>query len=330
MKFALGFFSVLALVITGTLFFQYQAYSSDLETGNGDFHYSQEIEIVYRENSLDIRQHFKNLPNQKVKIQWPKNAVDPTCFIDNENSCNRLSEESSYFKKGETKAQSVSYIIPLEGGLQDKMLIQNVFATLMNGETSYSVVHISTDVKTEGQWVTSLPLVGQQKLSLVNYTMFSGNGAVHDLYWQAGNLQVQKQTPVLSIYAKQAVSNEFLKALESIQFLNDEHISIVQEQKPNAKHDDRILFLPELTTQAVEQQVILSQVKSELEFKDTPEWLIEVVASYLVNSSIGSDKAKEMVSTLKEYMSDDQEHAWQEALKNQFLQQKWMSYYRKY
>lgn len=314
MKFALSFFSILALIITGTLFFQYQAYSSDLETGNGEFHYSQEIEIVYRENSLDIRQHFKNLPNQKVKIKWPTNAVNPTCFIDNENSCNRLSEESTYFKKGETKAQSVSYIIPLEGGLQDKMLIQNAFATLINGETSYSVVHISTDVKTEGQWVTGLPLIGQQQLSLVNYTMFSGNGAVHDLYWQAGNLQVQQQTPVLSIYAKQAVSKDFLKALESIQFLNDEHISIVQEQKPIAQHDDRILFLPELTSQAVEQQVILSQIKSGLEFKDAPEWLIEVVASYLVNSSIGSDKAKEMVATLKEYMSSDQEQAWQEAM----------------
>lgn len=316
MKFALSFFSILALIITGTLFFQYQAYSSDLETGNGEFHYSQEIEIVYRENSLDIRQHFKNLPNQKVKIKWPKNAVNPTCFIDNENSCNRLSEETTYFKKGETKAQSVSYIIPLDGGLQDKMLIQDVFATLINGETSYSVVHITTDSKTVGQWVTGLPLNGQQQLSLVNYTRFSGSGAVRDLYWQAGNLQVQKQTPVLSIYAKQAIPNEFLKALESIKFLNDEHISIVQEQKPIAEHDDRILFLPELTTQAVEQQVILSQIKSELEFKDSPEWLIEVVASYLVNGSIGSDKAKEMVGALKEYMSDDQERAWQEAVKN--------------
>lgn len=314
MKFALSFFSILVLIITGTLFFQYQAYSSDLETGNGEFHYSQEIEIVYRENSLDVRQHFKNVPNQKVKITWPKNAVNPTCFMDNENSCNRLSEEATYFKKGETKAQSVSYIIPLEGGLQDKMLIQDVFATLLNGETSYSVVHMSTDSKTQGQWVTGLPLVGQQQLSLVNYTMFSGSGAVQDLYWQAGDLQVQKQTPVLSIYAKQAIPNEFLKALESIQFLNDEHISIVQEQNPTAKQDERILFLPQLTTQAIEQQVILSQIKSQLAFKDAPEWLIEVVASYLVGGSIGSDKAKDIVGVLTEYMSNDQERAWQEAV----------------
>ncbi|MGE7090025.1 RNA polymerase II [Lysinibacillus sp. NPDC048646] len=315
MKFAMSFFSILALIIVGTIFFQYQAYSSNLETGNGEFHYSQEIEIVYRENSLDIRQHFKNLPNQKVKIKWPKNAINPSCFIENEKSCNRLSEEVSYFEKGDTKSQSVSYIIPIEGGLKDKMLIQNVFATLTNGEASYTVMHISTDSKTVGQWITGLPLVGQQQLSLVNYTMFSGNGAVRDIYWQAGNLKVQKQTPVLSIYAQQAISKDFLKSLETLKFLNNEHISIIQEANPTAEHDERLLFLPALTVQAVEQEVVLSQIKSQFTFEDSPAWLQEVVASYLVKETIGSDKTKEIVKTLKEFMTANQELAWQEAIK---------------
>jgi len=315
MKFALSFFSILVLIISGTLFFQYHAYSSDLETGIGDFHYSQEIEIVYRENSLDIRQHFKNLPNQKVKIKWPEKAINPSCFIENEKSCDRLSDEVSYFAKGETKSQSVSYIIPIEGGLKNKMLLQDVFATLINGEASYSIVHISTDSKINGQWITGLPLVGQQQLSLVNYTMFRGNGTVHDLYWQAGKLKVQEQTPVLSIYAQQAVPNDFLKSLESLQFLNDEHIAIIQEKSPVPVHDERLLFLPTLTAQAVEQEVILSQIKSQYTFVDSPEWLLEVVASYLVNDSIGGDKAKKIVKTLNDYMTDSQQQSWQDKLK---------------
>lgn len=315
MKFALSFFSILVLIISGTLFFQYHAYSSDLETGIGDFHYSQEIEIVYRENSLDIRQHFKNLPNQKVKIKWPEKATNPSCFIENEKSCDRLSDEVSYFAKGETKSQSVSYIIPIEGGLKNKMLLQDVFATLINGEASYSIVHISTDSKINGQWITGLPLVGQQQLSLVNYTMFRGNGTVHDLYWQAGKLKVQEQTPVLSIYAQQAVPNDFLKSLENLQFLNDEHIAIIQEKSPVPVHDERLLFLPTLTAQAVEQEVILSQIKSQYTFVDSPEWLLEVVASYLVNDSIGGDKAKKIVKTLNDYMTDSQQQSWQDKLK---------------
>jgi len=316
MKFAMSFFSILVLVVSGALFFQYQAYSSDLETGNGSFHYSQEIEIVYRENSLDIRHHFKNLPNQKVKIKWPEQATNPTCFIDNENSCNRLSDEVSYFAKGDTKSQSVSYIIPIDGGLQDKMLLQNIFATLTNGEVSYSVIHISTDSKTVGQWITGLPLVGQQQLSLVNYTMFSGNGAAKDLYWQAGQIKAQEQTPVLTIYAQQPIAKDFLKSLENLKFLNDEHIAIIQEKNPVAQHDERLLFLPTLTQQAVEQEVILSQIHSQYTFENSPAWLAEVVASYLVKDSIGSEKTKEIVKTLKDYMTESQQLAWQEAMDN--------------
>ncbi|WP_445479565.1 RNA polymerase II [Lysinibacillus irui] len=315
MKFALSFFSILALIITGTLFFQYHAYSSDLETGIGDFHYSQEIEIVYRENSLDIRHHFKNLPNQKVKIKWPEKATNASCFIENEKSCERLSDEVSYFAKGETKSQSVSYIIPIEGGLKNKMLLQNVFATLMNGEASYSIVSISTDSKVNGQWITGLPLVGQQQLVLVNYTMFRGNGTVKDLYWQAGKLKVQEQSPVLSIYAQQAIPNGFLKSLENLQFLNDEHIAIIQEKSPVVAHDERLLFLPTLTAQAVEQEVILSQIKSQFKFVDSPEWLPEVVASYLLNDQIGGERTKKIITNLNEYMTDNQQQTWQETLK---------------
>ncbi|AVK83040.1 RNA polymerase II [Lysinibacillus sp. B2A1] len=314
MKFAMSFFSVLALIITGIIFFQYHAYSSDLETGNGEFLYSQEIEIFYRENSLDIRQHFKNLPNQKVKIKWPENAINLSCFMETEKSCDRLSDEASYFAKGEIKSQSVSYIIPIEGGLKDKILIQNVLATLLNGEATYSIVHISTDSKIAGQWITGLPLIGQQQLALVNYTMFSGNGTIRDIYWQSANLKVQEQSSVLSIYAPGAISKDFLKSLENLQFLNDQHIAIIQEKNPMKEHDDRLLFLPTLTAQAVEQEVVLSQIKSQYKFDNSSEWLPEVVASYLVKDTIGSEKTKKIVATLKEYMTTDQESAWQEAM----------------
>ncbi|MFE3576296.1 RNA polymerase II, partial [Lysinibacillus sp. NPDC059133] len=118
------------------------------------------------------------------------------------------------------------------------------------------------------------------------------------------------QTPVLSIYAQGAISKDFLKSLENAKFLNDQHVAIIQEKNPVKEHDDRLLFLPELT----EQAVIMSQIKSQYKFEDSPTWLPEVVASYLVKDTIGSDKAKKIVKTLKEYMTANQESAWQEAL----------------
>ena len=43
MKFAVSFFIVLLLIVSGLLFFQYQVYSDKLETGQGEFTYTQEI-----------------------------------------------------------------------------------------------------------------------------------------------------------------------------------------------------------------------------------------------------------------------------------------------
>ena len=79
--------------------------------------------------------------------------------------------------------QSLSYVIPIEGGLKSNQLMKDLFVTLNNGTVSYSIIHISTDSQIIGQWVTGLPLIGQQSLSLVNYSMFSGPGDVKELYF---------------------------------------------------------------------------------------------------------------------------------------------------
>ena len=216
MKIAVSFFSVLIVLIGSMLFVQYQVYSDQLDSVEQGFKYSQEIEIVYRGESLDIRQHFKNLPEHDLSIQWPKDAVNPSCFIETEQSCSRLTEDTTKFTAGETRAQSVSYVIPLDGGLSSRELMKNVFVSLAGGEVQFSTVHISTESDIEGQWVTGLPLIGEQQLALVNYTMFSGTGQVKDLFWQTGEFALQKQTDVLSIYSKAPLKNAFYEKLEKV------------------------------------------------------------------------------------------------------------------
>lgn len=311
MKFALSFFSILLLMISGILFFQYQVYSSNLEEGNGEFTYSQEIEIVYRENNLDIRQHFKNLPNQKVQLQWPKNAVSPTCFIETEHSCDRLAEDLTNFSMGDVRSQSISYIIPLNGGLKSKELIEDVFANLENGTVRFTNVHISTNNDIDGQWVTNLPLIGQQSLSLVNYSMFSGNGQVKDLYWQdGGDLKLQFNDSIVSIYSNNPVSADLSETIRNMKFLNEEHISIVQGNNKNSDEANGILFLPDLTLDAIEQKIILSQVMTQFNAAESPSWLMELIASYLLKTDIGSNKAKEVKAHLSEYLTSKDELKW--------------------
>lgn len=316
MKYALSFFVLLLLLTSGILFFQFQVYSTNLEEGNDEFTYSQEIEIVYRNKSLDIRQHFKNLSNQAIEIQWPKKAVNQSCFITTKNSCDRLSKDLKSFKVGELKSQSVSYIIPLEGGLTSKTLIQDVFAQLTNGDVKFTTVHISTDSTVKGQWVTGLPLTGQQSLSLVNYAMFSGEGQIDDLYWQSENLALQYEQPVVSIYSSSPIAANLREAIGKLNFLNEEHMAIVQGQNINNNAVKRILFLPDLSIQSIQRNVVLSQVLSEYEITNNTDWLPEIIAAYIVKSDFISTKAKKIKEQLDNYLSPTQMEQWVTDLKN--------------
>lgn len=320
MKFAVGFFSVLVAIVGAMLFVQYQVYSDELDNQVEDYMYSQEIEIVYRGESLDIRHHFKNLPKQAIDIQWPKAAVSPSCFIEAEQSCSRLTEDTLKFAEGETQAQSVSYVIPMKDGLTSRALMKNVFATLKGGDVRFSTVHITTDRTIQGQWVTGLPLIGQQQLDLVNYTMFSGTGKVKDLFWQTGPFTLQKQEDTLAVYSETPLKNAFYEKLAQVKFLNDEHIAIINGTNTSSVEGYRMLFIPDVTVAKVQQNVVISQLEASYQFGESPYWLKEVVASYLTGDVFGSEKTTEVVATLTNQMSDSQLADWTarlEALKGQ-------------
>ncbi|MDI7741552.1 RNA polymerase II [Lysinibacillus fusiformis] len=315
MKYAISFLGILLLVICGTLFFQYHAYSDHLDTGEGGFTYTQEIEITYRSGSLDIRQHFHNLSNQKIDISWPNLAVSTDCFLESETSCDRLSEDKTNFEEKESRNASLSYIIPLDGGLKSTQLLKDIFVTLKNGNAGYTTVHISTDSEIQGQWVTGLPLIGQQTLSLVNYSMFAGAGDISELYWQKDAMNIQKATDFLSIYSNKPLNKEMSEQLKAIKLLNEDHIVIIQGKNSSDSQGKRILFIDELSIASINEKVILSQVKTQYDLAESPVWVSEVIASFLTDSTIGSKKSREIVESLTKNMSDDQKANWMGKLK---------------
>lgn len=315
MKYAISFFGVLIASISVMLFFQYQVYSDKLESGDGNFSYTQEIDITFRSGNLDIRHQFHNLPSGTINIQWPNLAVSPDCFMDSANSCNRLSEDKTKFESGEGHSQALSYIIPLEGDLTSQQFLKDIFVNLSNGEATYSTVHISTDNDVKGSWVTGLPLIGEQSLSLVNYSMFSGAGGVHELYWQVGDLTIQQPSDHFSFYSSSPLSSELTKQLESSKLLSDEHIAIVQAKNVSGQ-GERILFLEDFSLDSILENIPLFQVAKNYQLNENPRWLREVITSFLTDSTIGGDKAKKMVNTLTTNMSDDQLSNWVEKLKS--------------
>lgn len=316
MKFALSLFTTLSVIIGAMLFMQYQVYSEQDTPTNKEFSYSQEIEITYREGSLDIRHHFKNLPNNSLEIVWPESAVDRNCFLETEYSCARLNDDKTNFESGENRSQSISYIIPLEGGLTSEKLMNNIYASLKNGRVNFSTVHISTDSSVAGQWVTGLPLIGQQSLALVNYSMFSGTGQVRDLYWQQSGLALQKKTDTLSIYANTNVSAELSQTVDQLAEFGEEHFDIVQRNNKEVQKGYRMLFLPDLTTATLQKEVLMAQVESLYTFVDSPLWLKHVVAMYISGETFGTPRALAVVDTLMNEMTEEQLDDWISRINN--------------
>lgn len=313
MKFGISIFTTLVIIIGAVLFIQYQVHSNQVDLEEKAYRYSQEIEVVYRAESLDIRHHFKNLPDQKVQINLPANATAIECFLEAEYSCDRLNIENMEFTEGQTRTQSISYVIPIPGGLGNSTLLENVFAQLENGNAHFSVVHISTDSATKGQWVTGLPLIGQQELTLVNYTMFSGEGNVKDLYWDARDLAVQSIHPSITLYSAQPVSLDLKEQLSEINLLDDTHISIVQSNIENAKH--RVLFMPEITVEAVQKQLLMTQLQSYYVLDESlSNDLKQMLLYYLTGASISSSKGNEMTAKLQSLMSENQLTYWKQLL----------------
>ena len=314
MKIAVSLFTALLIVSGAMLFMQYQVYSDQDIPTNEAYTYSQEIEITYRSGSLDVRHHFKNLPNDELEIVWPDKAVDPQCFLEAEYSCARLSEDKAVFSAGENRSQSISYIIPVEDGLAAQKLMKNVYASLKNGGVQFSTVHISTDSTVKGQWVTGLPMIGQQSLALVNYSMFSGTGQVRDLYWQESGLALQKKTDALSLYADAELSAGVSQVMDELPALGGEHIAVIGGAKQAQLEGYRMLFLPKLTADALIKEVLMNQVEFAYDFGDSPLWMKHMVAMHLSGETFGTPRARAVVEELKGQLSEEQLSEWRSRL----------------
>ncbi len=312
MKFAISFFTALLIAAGALLFMQYQVYSDQDVPTKDAYTYSQEIEITYRGGKLDIRHHFKNLPDDQVEIIWPATAIDRQCFLESETSCSRLSEDKKVFKAGEKQAQSISYVIPVEGGLTSPKLLKNIFTLLQNGAVGFSTVHISTDSATKGQWVTAVPMIGQQSLSLVNYTMFSGKGVVKDLFWQTGGVVLQKKTDGVSVYTRKGLSAEVSAAIDDVARISDEHIAIIEGTSTLEGH--RMLFLPTLTVETVQKQVIMAQMEQQYDFGNSPLWIKHIVAMTISGETYGTPRALQVAETLNQLLDEEMKTDWKERI----------------
>lgn len=297
------------------LVLQYQVYSSDETEHNSSFTYTQEVNVTYREGRFVILHDFFSLPNETVTIDWPLYSENRICHMEGDVSCSRLSDDLITFEKGEASSQTISYEIPVQENLTDQQLWKDVFVLLSDGKAGSSVVHVTDETGVGGMWITGLPVIGKKTLSLVDYTLFNGTGAIGDLYWQKEVLPTVYKDQQLSLYSSQPIAEEVRQALITNNSPKiNHHISVIENRHGENLHANRLVFIPSANLPNFEEELIIRSVKGQYSFSENSTYSLETVASFLTNQAVGSQKSKAMYESLVAYMTKLQKEEWTKQL----------------
>lgn len=314
MKIAFSLFSILLFINTILLFFQYQVYSSSWSNEQVSYTYAQEVNITYRENRFYVRHHFHSLPDESVKITWPLKSENRACYVEDDESCSRLSKDLISFNKGKATNQTISYEIPVKEPLTEQRLWKGVFAFLSGGSAGASIVHVTDESKAGGMWLTGLPAIGKESLSLVDYTLFNGKGTIGDLYWQKPAFAAVYKDHQLSVYADKPLDDKTKLALANSDFPDSTHIAVIESENGVGLQANRLVFIPTTKLPDFEEEIWVRNVQSQYSFSANTSFSLETIASFLANRPIGSKKGKDMYESLITYMTKSQKEAWVEKL----------------
>ena len=314
MKIAFSLFSLLLFMNTIILFFQYQVYSSSESEKQPSYNYAQEVNVTYRENRFFVRHHFLSLPNNELMISWPLYSENRACYVENAESCSRLTDDLKAFTDGKATTQTISYEIPVKEPLTDQQLWNGVFALLSGGTANASIIHLTDETKAGGMWLTGLPAIGKKSLSLVDYTLFNGKGVIGDLYWQKESLPAVFKNHQLSLYANKPLDEQKMLALSNTQFPDINHISVIENSSGKNLHGNRLVFIPSTDLPNFEEEILLRGVQSQYLLSADTTYSLETMASFITNRAVGSEKSKAMYESLITYMTKSQREAWIEKL----------------
>lgn len=315
-KIAVLLFMTSLVICGGLVLFQYQGFSKDVDAGVAPFSYSQEIEVLYSDKALEVRQTFIGLPNQPIDIAWSKQANDAACHVETTASCERLNDDATSFLAGEATEQTITYTIPLAHGLPNQLLLENIFTQLPTGEVISSVVHMSSSTTKKGQWVTGLPLASTNTLNGISYTVYSGYGNVYDLFWQAGDFSLKASNEELSIYTAYNVTEKFMDELSQMNMSFDEHVAIIQAEATPTNDKSRFIFMPKLNLAEVKKQIVATQVAQLFTFNDTPQWLQQILIAEVGDTPITEPRGQQVVEVLHGYLTKEQQQKFSKRLKD--------------
>lgn len=305
-KTAFTLFILFASLISGMLFWQWQAYSEANQTVEKPI---EEVETVVTIKTmgkdLSVTQTFTGLQDGKeYQISIPERALDWECIKENGEFCESFDDNPITFLAEKGMLQ-ISYFIPLENE-NHPFLLEQFIAQLTEYETLRTEIVIIDQERRDGTWIAGLPLRGTSEQEFIDYFVFEGNFSSPSLYWQPEKLLTGNGPYGVNYYFSSPMeAYPELPSLEKL--INFSGMSVIMTEAYHEKNGHGLLIVqPNITQDMLERKIVYNYFyHRDNELLSEELWLLDVLTALITESDSHFDKGNLMIETLKGEMAEE-------------------------
>lgn len=304
-KIPFTFFIILSAVISGLLFWQWDAYSKELEQPADMENANQRISIQTETDILVITQKLSGLRGKKeIHFVLPSEVISWKCLLEDGSECGRQEESETSLKPDSKGNIQIQFTLPIK--VNEKAFLFNQWlASFSNVQVTETKVELIDSTKRNGTWVMGIPLKGNKKLDLIDYYVFEGQLANPSLYWQADSLLQEEVDRKLMIYSEEEGNlHPIFNSLQQIS--NRPHVSVIITNELQEGNGNGIMITrPNIKPEMIEKKLLYSLLK--LKFENLPmeqSWLVDLHVSLLLNMESQISKSNQAIQELKSKLTE--------------------------
>ncbi|MBX9972278.1 stalk domain-containing protein [Cytobacillus firmus] len=302
-KASLLIFFILSGIISGMLFWQWQAYSEHAIALESSGAITQEIIVETRLKELKITQKIHGLMEQEeYRLVIPDTLFKWKCKNGAGEACDSADENPFTFYSSDDQ-MIFEYAVPINER-NKALLLTDWFVKIPGKKAEGLSITISDSFKREGSWAAGIRLKARKKLDHINYYYFEGKGNVPTLYWQQKPL-LKKDINNAEVYSEdiQAASFNFKKLNEigDFPFLT----IIFTDQYPEYKDENILITSPRTKIAQLEKNLITMLFQRKFS-EDSQTWVIDVFTAGLLDMKPSSTKGSAVLQELQGELTEDE------------------------
>ncbi|MEK3887084.1 stalk domain-containing protein [Bacillus sp. FSL K6-3431] len=302
---------MLIFLTSSLIFLQWNGYTSASD-GPETKDKKQLIKVIHQKEGLIVEQIISNLEEETVPVSFPAEATDMSCTNGSEKECKWIGPEKKQIVL-EGNELTFRYTLPALNS-EKSVLLTNWSVQLQDQPIALTRVQLSDRKSHSGSWIADARLLGLKEMSLLDYYVFENSGDAPVLYWQKEKLLKKAEFDNVTIYSNQdfILDKDIISAFRSVKGLKSEQqIQIILTNlHEEMKIDSLMIIQSQKKLSLIQEEIVKKQLALLFQFPEQEKWIVDIIASGLLQKPIGEKKAQTMYSELKTELGKESFAAW--------------------